>query len=292
MYGRPRLIPQCRVILALMLSLLVIVPVFAGRRTGGDVFVNGYTRKDGTYVQPHYLSVPDGNFYNYWSTKGNVNPYTGQLGTNVTPPAGDTGYSGSGGSRYRGSSSSSYLGSSTSSPTTPGPTDAERDLDLRRRRALRLESYGVKVDYRQHSAVTLLSMLRVCSDAAWSEISGAKPKMAPTTRQVEWGPTKLGRVQILSKSWTMVNPGEVDPLVSGEVVVRNESPNPVCAVQFRVSLFRKGRLVATRYVQGFPARTRIEPNSTASLRIDALASQGVDDVGLLLERATVEVVEK
>lgn len=46
-----------------------------------DVSVQGYTRKDGTYVQPHHRSNPDGNPYNNWSTKGNSNPYTGREGT-------------------------------------------------------------------------------------------------------------------------------------------------------------------------------------------------------------------
>lgn len=47
----------------------------------GQVRVKGYSRKDGTYVQPHVRSNPDGNPFNNWSTKGNVNPYTGELGT-------------------------------------------------------------------------------------------------------------------------------------------------------------------------------------------------------------------
>ncbi len=46
-----------------------------------DVYVHGYTRSDGTYVQPYYRSAPDSNPYNNYSTKGNVNPYTGQAGT-------------------------------------------------------------------------------------------------------------------------------------------------------------------------------------------------------------------
>ena len=52
------------------------------------VHVRGYTRKDGTYVAPHYRSNPDGNFWNNWSTIGNVNPYTGKPGTRATPPDG------------------------------------------------------------------------------------------------------------------------------------------------------------------------------------------------------------
>lgn len=50
-----------------------------------QVYVNGYHRKDGTYVSHHYRSAPDGNFYNNWSTEGNINPYTGELGTKLSP---------------------------------------------------------------------------------------------------------------------------------------------------------------------------------------------------------------
>ena len=45
------------------------------------VRVRGYYRKNGTYVQPHYRSNPDGNPYNNWSFPGNVNPYTGKVAT-------------------------------------------------------------------------------------------------------------------------------------------------------------------------------------------------------------------
>lgn len=54
--------------------------------TGETTQVRGYIRRDGTYVAPHVRSAPDGNFNNNWTTKGNVNPYTGQAGTRVTPP--------------------------------------------------------------------------------------------------------------------------------------------------------------------------------------------------------------
>lgn len=49
-------------------------------------YVQGYVRNDGTYVQPHYQTNPDGRAYNNYSTQGNVNPYTGQTGT-VNPYA-------------------------------------------------------------------------------------------------------------------------------------------------------------------------------------------------------------
>jgi hypothetical protein len=68
-----------------------------------DTYVRGYFRSNGTYVQPHYRSNPDGNFYNNWSTKPNVNPYTGYTGTRITPSYGSSyrGYSYSGYSSYR-----------------------------------------------------------------------------------------------------------------------------------------------------------------------------------------------
>ena len=49
--------------------------------------VHGYFRNNGTYVQPHYRSAPDGNPDNDWSTRGNINPYTGKLGTRNPKPS-------------------------------------------------------------------------------------------------------------------------------------------------------------------------------------------------------------
>lgn len=47
-----------------------------------DTYVNGYHRHDGTYVQPHHRSDPDGYTGNNWSHQGNTNPYTGERGYN------------------------------------------------------------------------------------------------------------------------------------------------------------------------------------------------------------------
>ena len=46
-----------------------------------DVYVQGYTKSDGTYVQGHYRSSPNGTTSDNYSTKGNINPYTGEYGT-------------------------------------------------------------------------------------------------------------------------------------------------------------------------------------------------------------------
>jgi hypothetical protein len=43
--------------------------------------VDGYMRKDGTYVPPHYRTVPDNSRTNNFSSQGNINPYTGREGT-------------------------------------------------------------------------------------------------------------------------------------------------------------------------------------------------------------------
>jgi len=52
-----------------------------GSHSGHPSYVHGYTRSNGTYVAPHMRSAPDGNAHNNWSTRGNINPYTGEPGT-------------------------------------------------------------------------------------------------------------------------------------------------------------------------------------------------------------------
>ncbi|WP_199720782.1 hypothetical protein [Azospirillum cavernae] len=62
-----------------------------------DTYVNGYGRRDGTYVAPHYQTAPNNNPFDNYSTRGNINPYTGQAGTvnpYVTPSAPTTPYGG------------------------------------------------------------------------------------------------------------------------------------------------------------------------------------------------------
>ncbi len=59
--------------------------VFVASFALADVPVRGHYRSDGTYVQPHHRSDPDGRFDNNWSTEGNVNPHTGKHGTKHAP---------------------------------------------------------------------------------------------------------------------------------------------------------------------------------------------------------------
>lgn len=66
--------------------IFLMVVLFAGTAFAEDrVGVKGYTRRDGTYVAPHYRSSPDSSRSNNWSTKGNINPYTGEEGTKIIP---------------------------------------------------------------------------------------------------------------------------------------------------------------------------------------------------------------
>lgn len=92
-------------------SVLAFVPAYA------DVWVNGYYRSNGTYVQGHYRSSPDGNPYNNWSYPGNTNPYTGVTATGNPNTYLNNYYGslGSSGSSYSSGYTSSYL----STPSCP-----------------------------------------------------------------------------------------------------------------------------------------------------------------------------
>jgi hypothetical protein len=52
----------------------------------GYHYVRPYYRHDGTYVQPHYQTNPDGIRSNNWSYPGNVNPFTGRQAPLHTMP--------------------------------------------------------------------------------------------------------------------------------------------------------------------------------------------------------------
>jgi hypothetical protein len=95
-----------------LVLFLTVISIFNASTAFADVWVNGYTRSNGTYVQGHYRSSPDGNPYNNYSYPGNVNPYTGK-----TAPGNSSTYL----DNYYNSSGSSYLGSPYSTPTYTSP---------------------------------------------------------------------------------------------------------------------------------------------------------------------------
>src|SRR5437773_1964805 len=52
-----------------------------GSQGGGHTYVRPHTRRDGTYVQPHNRTTPNSTQRDNFSSRGNVNPYTGKPGT-------------------------------------------------------------------------------------------------------------------------------------------------------------------------------------------------------------------
>lgn len=76
-------IPLC----ALLIGAAVALPVQAkgNSRSGGNHSVRGHVKSDGTYVSPHYATNPNNTQRDNWSSKPNVNPYTGKEGVKEPP---------------------------------------------------------------------------------------------------------------------------------------------------------------------------------------------------------------
>jgi hypothetical protein len=102
-------------ILALVAALLVTFSMSAAAQT----YVDGYTRKDGTYVQGHWRSAPDHSPYNNYSYPGNTNPYTGRTATGNTDTYLQRYYN-------RWNSSSSYTAPRYTVPSYPRSTNRYR----------------------------------------------------------------------------------------------------------------------------------------------------------------------
>lgn len=65
---------------ALVLGLAGLL-LFGATAEAGSHRTRGYTKKDGTYVAPSRATNPNRTRNDNWSTKPNVNPYTGKAGT-------------------------------------------------------------------------------------------------------------------------------------------------------------------------------------------------------------------
>jgi len=66
-------------------SIILVATVILG--IGKDLhaqsysYVNSYSRADGSYVNGHYRTIADGYSGNNWTYAGNINPFTGKVGT-------------------------------------------------------------------------------------------------------------------------------------------------------------------------------------------------------------------
>jgi hypothetical protein len=68
-------------ILMFLLAIILSSSAYAS-----DVFVRGYYKSNGTYVNPYYRTAPDNTINNNYGTQGNYNPHTGAWGTTPQNP--------------------------------------------------------------------------------------------------------------------------------------------------------------------------------------------------------------
>ena len=64
-----------KLILTFVMALLGLVAY-----SQNSTYVNGYVKSNGTYVESYYRSDKNNTVIDNWSTKGNINPYTGETG--------------------------------------------------------------------------------------------------------------------------------------------------------------------------------------------------------------------
>lgn len=62
-----------------MKKTIMLILLLLGTTQLHAAWVNGYTRRDGTYVQGHYRSDPDNSPYNNQSYPGSYNQNTGRV---------------------------------------------------------------------------------------------------------------------------------------------------------------------------------------------------------------------
>ncbi|MCX6075695.1 MAG: hypothetical protein NTW78_02265 [Campylobacterales bacterium] len=63
----------------MLLSLFILFGLFSP--ASAATHVKGYTKSNGTHVTSHMRSNSNSSKKDNYSTKGNVNPYTGAVGT-------------------------------------------------------------------------------------------------------------------------------------------------------------------------------------------------------------------
>jgi len=69
-----------------MKKLALLALALTAASSFAQTHVDGYIKRDGTYVAPHVRSNPNSTKIDNYSSQGNSNPYTGQSGS-VNPYA-------------------------------------------------------------------------------------------------------------------------------------------------------------------------------------------------------------
>jgi hypothetical protein len=62
-------------------TILFFAAILSLSTTFAQVYVGGYFKSNGTYVEGHWRTEPNSTRNDNWSTVGNTNPYTGCIGT-------------------------------------------------------------------------------------------------------------------------------------------------------------------------------------------------------------------
>lgn len=70
---------------------IVAASALMATSAAAQVGVSGHYRSNGTYVAPHVRTNPNNTVNDNWTTRPNVNPYTGQAGTR-SPSYGSSSY--------------------------------------------------------------------------------------------------------------------------------------------------------------------------------------------------------
>jgi hypothetical protein len=65
----------------ILCSALLLPTIAIGASAQSSVAVRGHTTREGVYVQPHVRTAPNETKVDNWSSRPNVNPYTGKAGT-------------------------------------------------------------------------------------------------------------------------------------------------------------------------------------------------------------------
>ncbi|MGB9763146.1 MAG: hypothetical protein ACPLW7_03940 [Minisyncoccia bacterium] len=71
-----------KIFVTIFVLLMLLSFCFSNVVEARTIRVRGYYKRNtGSYVMPHYRTSPNRTKWDNWSTKGNINPFTGKKGT-------------------------------------------------------------------------------------------------------------------------------------------------------------------------------------------------------------------